>query len=282
MKITPLEIRQKTFEKAFRGLDKDEVSAFLVSLSHQWERMLDENKDLKREREKLEREVQKLREVENTLFRTLKTAEDTGASVVEQANKTAELHLKETQINCDALVSDSKSKAKIIIERAEVEARAIMEEMSTEVKDLEQNYHIIENQRDNVISQLKMISGDVMNNVENAKFKESGIETHLKKVKQMLRETSDRVSNHSDQSMSAIDSMQFEKKKAAPVVEKEERLESMPVAKSDNEAVRNNHIAGDKPIIKNIAPIRVAPVKKKVPEKVSPTGEISFFDQLED
>ena len=45
MKITPLEIRQKTFEKSFRGLDKDEVNAFLLSLSHEWERMLDENKE---------------------------------------------------------------------------------------------------------------------------------------------------------------------------------------------------------------------------------------------
>lgn len=282
MKITPLEIRQKTFEKAFRGLDKDEVSAFLVSLSHQWERMLDENKDLKREREKLEREVQKLREVENTLFRTLKTAEDTGASVVEQANKTAELHLKETQINCDALLSDSKGQAKIIIEKAEVEARAIMEEMSAEVKDLEENYHIIENQRDNVISQLKMISGEVMSKVENAKFKESGIETHLKKVKQMLRETSERVSNHSDQSMNVIDAIQMKTTEITPAPEKEERLEGLPVAKNDNEAVRNNHITGDKPIMKTPTPIRTAPVKKKAPEKVSPAGEISFFDQLED
>ncbi|MFM8349305.1 MAG: DivIVA domain-containing protein, partial [Bacteroidota bacterium] len=28
MKITPLDIRQKTFEKNLRGYDKDEVSAF--------------------------------------------------------------------------------------------------------------------------------------------------------------------------------------------------------------------------------------------------------------
>ena len=44
MKITPLEIRQKTFEKVFRGYEKDEVNAYLQSLSMEWERMLDENK----------------------------------------------------------------------------------------------------------------------------------------------------------------------------------------------------------------------------------------------
>ena len=35
--------------------------------------MLDENKDLKVNTDRLEKEVQKLREVESTLFKTLKT-----------------------------------------------------------------------------------------------------------------------------------------------------------------------------------------------------------------
>ena len=39
MKITPIEIRQKTFEKVFRGYDKEEVQAFLQSLSQEWERL---------------------------------------------------------------------------------------------------------------------------------------------------------------------------------------------------------------------------------------------------
>ena len=43
MKITPLEIRQKTFEKAFRGLDKDEVSAFLLTLSQEMKTEMEEN-----------------------------------------------------------------------------------------------------------------------------------------------------------------------------------------------------------------------------------------------
>jgi len=45
MKITPLEIRQKDFEKKMRGYDKDEVNAFLQSLSQEWERTLDETKE---------------------------------------------------------------------------------------------------------------------------------------------------------------------------------------------------------------------------------------------
>ncbi|HEY0743715.1 MAG TPA: DivIVA domain-containing protein, partial [Chryseosolibacter sp.] len=74
MKITPLEIRQKTFEKNFRGYEKDEVHAFLLTLSQEWERLMDENKELRIKLETTEREVSKLREVESSLFKTLKTA----------------------------------------------------------------------------------------------------------------------------------------------------------------------------------------------------------------
>ena len=86
MKITPLEIRQKTFEKKIRGYDKDEVNAFLLSLSQEWERMIDSSKELKYRLEVSENEVKKLREVESSLFKTLKTAEDTGANMIQQAD----------------------------------------------------------------------------------------------------------------------------------------------------------------------------------------------------
>lgn len=83
MKITPLDIRQKTFEKVLRGFDKDEVTAFLLSLSQEWERVQDETKEMRIKLEATEREVTKLREVESSLYKTLKTAEDTGANVIE-------------------------------------------------------------------------------------------------------------------------------------------------------------------------------------------------------
>ena len=40
MKVTPIEIRQKDFNKVFRGYDKEEVDAFLKSLSQEWEKLM--------------------------------------------------------------------------------------------------------------------------------------------------------------------------------------------------------------------------------------------------
>lgn len=274
MKITPLEIRQKTFEKAFRGLDKDEVNAFLLSLSHEWERMLDENKDFKSRCENLEKEVQKLREVESTLFKTLKTAEDTGANLIDQANKTAELHMKETQINSEAMINEAKRRAKAIIEKADAQAREIVEEMNREVKELEENYRIIENQRDNVVSQLKLLSGDVMDKVSKLKGQEAGgIEDHLKKVKKMLRETSDNAPDESKE----IKLSSVQKPKAAEPPAKP----TSPAPSNDEMKVKKNHIVGDKPIARN--PVTKPPTVDNSPViEAIDKDDLSFFDQLDD
>ena len=195
MKITPLEIRQKNFEKKLRGYDKDEVTAFLTSLSNEWERVLDENKELKIKLDQSEKEVRKLREVESSLFKTLKTAEDTGANLIDQANKAADLHLKETQMNAEAMMSEAKSKARGIIEKSESEARHIIEEMQEAVKELEQNYRTLENQRDNFMAELKNLSEDILDRLERtAKHKTNfKLEDHTKKMKALVRESDERI-----------------------------------------------------------------------------------------
>lgn len=169
MKITPLEIRQKAFEKVLRGYDKDEVNAFLLTLSQEWERVLDETKEARIKLETTEREVSKLREVESSLFKTLKTAEDTGASVIEQANKTAELILRENQLNADALLSEAKTKAKNTIEEAEMLSRQMLDEMEERLKSLGQHYKTLELHRDNLLSDLKRLAGETLDRVERAK-----------------------------------------------------------------------------------------------------------------
>jgi cell division initiation protein len=169
MKVTPLDIRQKTFEKNFRGYDKDEVNAFLLSLSQEWERMLDEGKEFKIKFEGAEKEIQKLREVENSLFKTLKTAEDTGANVIEQARKAAELHLRETQMNAEAMLNEARNKAKDSLEEAEMRSREILDEMEDRMKQLSQQYKTLKSLRDDVMAEIKRFSSDTLEKVERMK-----------------------------------------------------------------------------------------------------------------
>lgn len=193
MKITPLEIRQKAFEKVFRGYDKDEVNAFLLTLSKEWERMQDEQKELRIKLETAEKEVAKLREVESSLFKTLKTADDTATNLVDQASKAAELHMRETQMRAEGLLNEAKNKARAIIEKAEDHSRQIIEDMQEEVKSIEQSYKMLENDRDNLINELRISSSDLMEKLGKLERKGGNrkFEDQMKKVKTMQRNKND-------------------------------------------------------------------------------------------
>ncbi len=168
MRITPLDIRQKTFEKNFRGYEKDEVNAFLLSLSQEWERIVDENKELRIKLDATEREVTKLREVESSLYKTLKTAEDTGASVIEQARASAELNLRESQLKAEAMLNEAKQKAKDTIEESDMRAKGILAEMEDRLKWMVEQYKLMDASREDLLGDLKRLANETLERVERA------------------------------------------------------------------------------------------------------------------
>ena len=181
MRVTPLEIRQKTFEKNFRGYQIDEVNGFLQTLSQEWERIQDDNKELRIKLEATEREVNKLREVESSLYKTLKTAEDTGANVIEQARLSADLHMKETQMRADAIMHEAKTKAKDTIEESDQRAKEIVAEMEERLKMLVENYKKLESSREDLLADLKRLGNETLERVERARnhTKEFDADQHL-------------------------------------------------------------------------------------------------------
>lgn len=186
MKITPLEIRKKTFEKQIRGYDKEEVSAFLLSLSHEWENALDQIKSLETQLKKAETDVVKLREVEASLYKTLKTAEDTGANMIEQAKKAADLHLKETQMNADALLNESKSRARSIIDDADLNSKQILDGMDNELKELARVYKMLEDHRDDILNELTNLSTVTLQRVQKVSnnLKHFDLDKRLREIRE--------------------------------------------------------------------------------------------------
>ncbi len=197
MKVTPLEIRQKTFEKHFRGYDKDEVNGFLLTLSQEWERTIDENKSLRIKLESTEREILKLREVEGSLYKTLKTAEDTGANVIEQARHAAELSMRESQFKAEAILNEAKTKARDLIEESDMRSKDILADMEERFKTLVDNYKKLETTRDDLISELKRLASDTLDRVERARNNalDFDADQHLNQVR---RETKKAIFPNSD------------------------------------------------------------------------------------
>jgi len=180
MKITPLEIRQKTFEKVFRGYDKDEVDAYLQSLSMEWERLLDENKELNQKIETLENESSKLRELESSLYKTLKTAEDTGATLIEQAKKETDLKIRESSIQAESILSEARSKAKNLLENAESKKKQTLDEMINKVRMIENLFNQMTDLKEKVVDQVKSYSSDLMERIE--KLEKKSEEIHIRDI----------------------------------------------------------------------------------------------------
>ena len=218
MKITPLEIRQKTFEKGFRGYEKEEVAAYLQSLSLEWEKLQDEVKEHQQRVEQLEKEVTKLREVESSLYKTLKTAEDTGANMIDQANKMAEIHMKETEVKAEAILNDAKTKARDTIEEAEIMARQTIEEMEDQLKSLMHNYKTLENFREDILSDIKSLSTDALERVERLRKQTSKInieEQFLQLKRDSKKILSNRLESNSIQTSKSSFSEKSESKEPA-------------------------------------------------------------------
>jgi cell division initiation protein len=95
--ITPIEIRQHTFKKAFQGYNKDDVHNYLNNLSLEWERMVEDHKRVKTELEKTSSALDNLRQVESALHKTLLQAEETSKSTIENAKTTADLRIQEAE-----------------------------------------------------------------------------------------------------------------------------------------------------------------------------------------
>lgn len=254
MKITPLEIRQKTFEKAFRGLDKDEVAAFLLTLSQEWEKMLDENKELRLKLEAAGKEVQKMREVESSLYRTLKTAEDTGNNMMEQATRSAELKLREAQLQADQLLNDSRLKARSVIEDAYKQSEKAIDEMQHEVKQLEQEHQRMENYLESLVRDLKNLATDALDKVEKSNGRPrtylSGILSQAANIKvkqvELSKELKDVYSTHS------VDTI------TVPA----------PAATQRAEQLRPQPVTAQNPI----EPMPGTPDQNPIPDVPSPTG----------
>ena len=174
MKLTALDIRQKTFEKAFRGVDKDEVQAFLTTISQQWERLGDENRELRLKLEHAQQDVQKMREVESSLYRTLKTAEDTGNHITEQAQRDAALRVREAQLQAEQLLGDARQRARAVVDEAYQQAEKAVADMQREVTGLGQECQHLEQQLDGLVRDLHHLASDALDKVEKARSRPKG------------------------------------------------------------------------------------------------------------
>ncbi|MFO7915637.1 MAG: DivIVA domain-containing protein [Candidatus Krumholzibacteriales bacterium] len=101
MRITPLDIRKQEFKRGMRGLDTDEVYAFLNTVAQEYENILNDNKQLREHIVDLRERLKEFKNMENNLRDTLLTAEKLTAEARENARHEAALIIKEAEIEAE-------------------------------------------------------------------------------------------------------------------------------------------------------------------------------------
>ena len=170
MRITPLEIRQHTFDKSFRGYDTESVDAFLQSLSQEWERISEDVKQTKFNLEVAEREILRMKEIENSLFKTLKAAENAQQEINEKAQSQADLITDRAKKDAEEITDEARKKADMTVSESENKAKFLMNDAVNDLKNYERDFKAMERYKDYLVVELKSFANDALDKV--TKFEE--------------------------------------------------------------------------------------------------------------
>lgn len=130
MPLTPLDIHNKEFTKAFRGYAEDEVNEFLDQVIKDYEIVLREKKELAERLSDQEEKLAHFTNIESTLNKSILIAQETAEEVKRNAQKEAQLIIKEAEKNADRIINDSLSKSrKIALEIDELKKQASVYKM---------------------------------------------------------------------------------------------------------------------------------------------------------
>ncbi|MES2796208.1 MAG: DivIVA domain-containing protein, partial [Bacteroidota bacterium] len=136
MKVTAEGIREYTFSKSFRGYDKEAVDQFLMSLSQEWEKEEEEIVSLKKQLETAEKELNRLKEVESVMLRTIKEGDENARKLVANAEINAAEILAEATKNADEYYAKMKAEGDDYWAKAENKGIEIIETAENEKENL--------------------------------------------------------------------------------------------------------------------------------------------------
>ncbi|MHB0866769.1 MAG: DivIVA domain-containing protein [Thermoleophilia bacterium] len=107
MKITPLDIRHKEFARAMRGYRDAEVDEFLDEITEEFERLFNENIDYRERLETLEEKIAGYKNIEETLQKTLISAQQQAEEMKQNAQKEADLIMRDADLKARSNINDS-------------------------------------------------------------------------------------------------------------------------------------------------------------------------------
>ncbi len=158
MRLTPLEIKKQEFNKSMRGYDPVEVNTFIEKLADDYEELLHENEQMRKQLLTAQTELKHFQEVEKTLKQTLYNVQETSQLSKENSLKEANLIKKEAELAATQMV-----------DRARQEVHSMQEEINTL---RQQKESFIARLRHLLSSQMELLEVLEIDDVDVAKIKD--------------------------------------------------------------------------------------------------------------
>ncbi len=106
--ITPADIENKEFSKVVRGYKEEEVDDFLDLIILDMEKLLKENRQLKRELEKAQGQVDRHVSTEGSVYETLEAAKSLMNDIAASAERRAQVLLKDAELEAALITREAK------------------------------------------------------------------------------------------------------------------------------------------------------------------------------
>lgn len=132
---TPLDIRHQEFRRAMRGYSEEQVDVFLDEVADEFERILQDNIELRERIQLLDEQVTGYENLKETLNNTLVSAQQQADTTRANVHKEGELILRDAELKARSIVSEAHSD-NLIIQQSVIQLRQIEEDFRLKFRSL--------------------------------------------------------------------------------------------------------------------------------------------------
>ncbi len=158
---------EASFSKSFRGYDVSEVDAYVQSVQDFETKTEHSLANLNQKTVELEAEVTRLREIESSLFRALKLAEESQQNFTAKMEKEAKSILDKANKEAEAIKKKAESDAKKQALLTENERKQTLAQAGQELKEQERQLRNLQEAQKEIAAQLKTISEQTLGSIAN-------------------------------------------------------------------------------------------------------------------
>lgn len=170
MAITPLEIKNKNFERKFKGYNPDEVDDFLDEIMKDYELLIDRNRELEKEVKHAEEKLEYFNELKESLNKSILVAQDAADRVKDSAEKEAGVIIASANQEAEDILVKSQETAKNTVTQAEEKAREILDDAAKKATNLARETDDLTKKTRSFHQKLKMLMEAQMQLVNNQEW----------------------------------------------------------------------------------------------------------------